>query len=220
MRTHHMMELKTAITCSLLIAASMAICGVMPTQRNDTAVCAETETAEPLPTVTPAPVPSPVPQTKTKSEPQTPSFTYTDEDVMCLANMVFGEISAVAYDDSYTFDEQNLIMQQWARVAVNHIGYGIEDSIPTLMRSVTASGYYVWHPIYGTVSYMEQAVGKNAELYERCRVNVLIALTDCMTEEVPCNVIYASLARQGSGTYKEYSIDTGYYASTVYLCYA
>lgn len=143
---------------------------------------------------------------------------YTSEDIMCIANMVYGEISAVCYDDAYSVDEQNEIMQRWAMVALNHIEHGIADSIPELMRSETGGGYYVWHPMYGTAEYMEKAVAENADIYERCRIATIAAMNGTATD-MPDDVIFADLRPLGE-VYARYSIDTGYYSSTVYLCYA
>ncbi len=91
---------------------------------------------------------------------------YTAEDIMCLANMIYGEISAVSYDDSYTVGEQNLVMQEWARVAINHLNAGLADSASELM--CVEYEYYLWNPIYSTEEYQNNAVEENAELYERC----------------------------------------------------
>lgn len=139
---------------------------------------------------------------------------YTAEDVMCLANMIYGEISAVSYDDSYTVDDQNLVMQEWARVAINHFDAGIADSAAELMR--VEYGFYLWNPIYATEEYQNKAIAENAELYERCRVNAMIAANDHMVESVPSDVIYADTECHGT-LYRVYTIDTGYYRSTVYL---
>lgn len=151
-----------------------------------------------------------------------PLADYTIEDITCITNMVYGEISVIAYDSSYTEGEQNLVMQQWARVPVNHVSMGLADSIPELMRATTAGGYYIWNPAYakdydGFKLFMEYSRGSfEEELYERCRVNTLIALAECMDTPLPEDVIYADLQPHGP-VYAVYPIDTGYFRSTVYL---
>lgn len=148
-----------------------------------------------------------------------PLEQYTPEDLMCIANMLYGEITAITYDSRYTEDEQNLVLQEWACIPLNHIAMGIADTLPDLMRTKTSAGYYVWHPRYATEDYMNRAVAENPDLYERCRINALIAMSDQMQCPVPGNVIYADAARHGREVYKQYDIDTGWFRATAYLCY-
>lgn len=147
-----------------------------------------------------------------------PTEQYSESDVMSVTNMVYGEISVILYDKNLSEDKKDLALQEWARVAVNHLGLGIADNLTDLMSAMSGR-YYIWHPQYGTTWYRDQAVQTDADRYERCRQNVEKALEDRMDGEFPTNVIYADLAPHGSGAYKMYSIDTGYFRSTVYLSY-
>lgn len=214
----------TAVLCMALILAAILICA-----RFDQAEACSAEAVSRQPQVcvikftpevqltqkqdTPEPTPIPTPEPTPD-----PLAGYTEEDLMCIANMVYGEISAVCYDKSYTWDEQNQVMQEWASIPLNHIKRGIALTIPGLMKTKTSSGYYIWHPCYATEAYADAAMTKDPAIYERCRTNALLAMAGQMQEPVPDGVIYADLAKHGD-TYKKYSIDTGWYRSTVYLCY-
>lgn len=175
------------------------------------------------------PQPEPLPQVEEIEEPEAPIVlrtdyqpTYSATDVMILANMLFGEISAVTYDKSYTEQEQDRIMQEWATIPMNHILLGSErgyaDDLLSLMNLKTSAGYFIWHPTYATEAYADNARNENEELYKRCERNALAVLTHTADAEVPENVIYADCAIHGE-IFRAYAIDTGWFRSTVYLCY-
>lgn len=143
---------------------------------------------------------------------------YKGEDIMCLANMVYHEVSGVCLDNSYSWAEQQTILEQWAGVALNHLAWGYADNLPELMRMRTAAGYYVWHPQFATVAYQDEARAADPERYERCRIAAIAAMNGTGAS-LPMDVIYADGAPHGS-VYRQYTIDTGWYRSTVYLSYA
>lgn len=140
---------------------------------------------------------------------------YSGEDIMCLANMVYHEVSGVCLDGTYSWAEQQTILEQWASVALNHMDRGYADSLPALMRMRTAAGYYVWHPQYATVAYQDDARAEDPERYERCRIAAIAAMNGTGAS-LPPDVIYADCAIHGR-VYRQYTIDTGWYRSTVYL---
>lgn len=143
---------------------------------------------------------------------------YSGEDIMCLANMVYHEVSGVCLDGAYSWAEQQTILEQWAGVALNHLDRGYADILPALMRMRTAAGYYVWHPQYATVAYQDDARAEDPERYERCRIAAIAAMNGTGAS-LPADVIYADCAIHGR-VYRQYTIDTGWYRSTVYLSMA
>lgn len=222
----HKNELLTAIVCIVLLIGVLII-----------GACSDVRATEaPIVQETPKPIVDTMPQkainnsalSKPKPKPCTNEpieeepiieFNYTDDEVMCITNMVYGEISVITYDNSYTKEEQDLAMQEWARIPINHVAMGtMGDNVHDVICAKSGK-YYIWHPKYATEWYMNQCIAENADLYERCRTNVIIALSDCMTNPVPETVIYADLRIHGGGAYKTYYINTGYYSSTVYLSY-
>lgn len=145
---------------------------------------------------------------------------YSERDIMSVTNMVFGEISAFIYDKNLSEEEKDFILQEWACVPLNHLKMGLASSLWSLMSEMTAGGYYIWHPQYGTEWYRNQAIAEDSARYERCRENVLKVLGGQVGQPIPENVIYADLAIHGSGVYKQYNLNTGWYQATVYLCFA
>ena len=145
---------------------------------------------------------------------------YSEEEIMAVTNMVFGEIGGIIYDKNLTEDQKDLVLQEWARIPLNHVNMGLADNLQSLMNVMTGGGYYIWHPQYGTEWYRDQSIKQDAARYERCRANVEKALNGKMSEQVPENVIYADVQIHGSGVYKQYNLDTGWFRSTVYLCFA
>lgn len=145
---------------------------------------------------------------------------YSDEDVMILANMLYGEVGDFMYDKYMRPDEIDRLMQEWARIPMNHLSMGLAENLYDLMNLKLSSGYFLWHPQYSSVWFAEKAMAENPEKYDRCKENAFRAL--CFPDEiwVPESVIYADLAPHGSGIYKEYRLDTGYFVSTVYLSFA
>lgn len=155
----------------------------------------------------------------TETPKKEPLYQYTEEELMAVSNMIFGEVSAFIYDKNMTEDQKNLVLQEWCCVAVNHIKMGFANDLVSLMSTGTGTGYYIWLPAYGTEWYRDYAIRTDADRYERCRENAIIAMSGEMDQTVPDGVIFADLHAQGSGIYKVYNLDTGYFKSTVYLSY-
>lgn len=153
------------------------------------------------------------------TEPELAKPNYTEEELVAVTNMLYGEVGAFIFDKNMKDSDVNLLMQEWATVAMNHVKMGIAPDLVSLMSGTTGTGYYIWHPQYGTSSYMEEAIRVDPGCYERCRENAIIALSGQMEEPVPDDVIFADLHPQGSGVYKTYNLDTGYFRSTVYLSF-
>lgn len=165
------------------------------------------EFVEPVPTpeITPEPTPK-------------PSETYPEDCIMAISNMVYGEIGGVIYDVNMSEYEKDLTLQRWAKVALNHIAAGFAPDAVSLMSKMSGR-YYIWAPQYGSTSYRDYAMRADPSRYNRCVENVKRAIDGEMYEEMPDNVIYAAGFTQGSGVYKTYNINTGWFRSTVYLCY-
>ena len=136
---------------------------------------------------------------------------YTYEDIMCFTNVVFGESGLTGIDS---------LMQETALIAKNHLDMGLKNTIKELLCMTLPSGYYVWYPPYSTIEYANQQMALHPQEYQRAHENVIIALSGAMEYEVPSNVIYADTQPHGSAIWKTYSVNTGYYLSTVYLCFA
>lgn len=148
-----------------------------------------------------------------------PLIDYTDEDVMAVTNMVYNEIGGIVYDICMTDEEKDLMMQEWANVVINHIGYNIGNS-PKEVICARSGKYYVWLPFYATEECAEKYSKADFYRYERCRENVLKVFDGEVGRVLPENVIYADSQIHGHGAYKSYDINTGYFQTTVYLSYA
>lgn len=136
---------------------------------------------------------------------------YTYDNIMCFTNTVFGESGLTGIDS---------LMQETTMILQHHLDRGLAGSIDDLLRLRLPSGYYVWYPKYATQEYADEQMKLHPDEYARARENVLIALSGRMDHEVPANVIYADTQPHGSSIWKTYQVNTGWYASTVYLCFA
>lgn len=240
-RTMPKVESKWAVILLIIVACIVSVLGRLEGKKK--AEPSPTPTEEPTPYVTPSPeqAPEPTPELgimsvrvwKTEDDKQdsteestvmpeifdvsgyseevvetyTETKTLSDEEI--IVNVVCGEAGLTGIDS---------LMQEEARIVLNTAAIN-GMTVYEIVAHRLPSGYYVWHPQYTTPEFTENFKTHYPEAYERVVQNVQIALNGEMEEPVPDDVIYADLVKHGSGVWKQYEVDTGWYQSTVYLCY-
>ncbi len=124
--------------------------------------------------------------------------SYTDDDLYCMAAVIYQEAGAL-----YMSDELQLLV---GSVVMNHVK---SDYFPDTIRGVLTRPYAYGTMAWDGISLPTSSNSATQQAIARCYENAEKVLTG--QYDIPDNVIYQAGFRQGSGVYK--------YIEGVYFCY-